>query len=379
MPLLVAVCLLPYFAFTPMATDTQPYALVVLLLFLIAHSLRTGSLPLHPITVLASVFLLVFGLPSGEIVQTVSLAMLPITIDFLSRQRSGAVVSGAKIAVVVLLVGLVLNLVAENLLEIAVSNYRSSESRGFNSFASEPSFLGLVGLSCALIFHVLRAKMVWFLAAILITLSSGSGAAIFPLGLFLAAIFLRGRRILLLPLLLLAFWWGLNYAASFENRFGSVATLLVDTPSLILTDVSFSNRLIRSLGPIYVAFENGFVPHGLSISWDVAIGGLSDEADDKVTRLSSLGSVLLYGLGFLSIPLVYLYLTRARGSLAVWTMIAYFSMANISIATPYLWLVLSIPVLLKRQSGFVHDGSRDVVLMDTASNKGSLRALGTQH
>jgi len=349
MQYVIALCLLPYIRVTPINSDTQPHAMLALAAVILVFSITTGRLKLYPISVLVSIFFLIVGVYSGETVQGISLAMLPIGIDFISRQKERKILQGAKIALVFLLVGVVVNIVAEGVLVHLVSNFRTGGSRGFNSFASEASFLGLLGLACALIFHILKAGWRWFWLSGMIVFLSGSAIVIFPFILFVVLIYVRGKKLFLVPVVIVVSILGLKFAAEFDSRFGSIARIAIQNHELVFLDVSFSNRVIRSGGPIIAAYESSFVPHGLSTELKLDLTYLSNQADYYVSRLSSPASVLIYGFGFLSLPVLFLYFYNCRGPVELWVVLLFFSIVNISTATPYLWVLYALPWILKRR------------------------------
>ena len=332
-----------------MGTDVQPYVIIGILVALSSSAVRTSRLPVYRLTLWFSVYLLAFGILTGSFFEAISLAMMPIAVDLFSRQSPQLILRGTKMAVVVLFVGLALNLATEEVLPLVVSNYRTPALRAMNSFASEASYLGLIGFTLAVIFHELRAGWGWFAAATAVVMASGSAAAILPMLTFFALTFLRGWRLVAFPVGLAVIWTGLEFAASSISRFGLLADTLLHAPGQILLDVSFSNRIMRTFGPIIAGFRDGLVPHGLTAEVITSFDMLANQANHVVVRLSNLGTVLVYGLGVLSFPLIIAYLRMVKGSLALWFGLAYLSVANLSLATPYVWLAFSIPLLMKRQ------------------------------
>lgn len=350
MKYIIAMCLLPYLKISPLNSNTQPHAMLALITAISLPIALTGKINLYPLTAVSSLFFLTFGIASGEIVQGISLAMLPIGIDFISRQDEEDIIFGAKIAIIVLLLGISLNIVAEDILSKFVSNFRSGGYRGMNSFASEASFLGLLGLACGFIFHTLDARKHWFWMSGLVTAFSGSATAIFPFVLMVLLIYIKGKKLLFYPIIIFIILIGFQYSAQTNTRFGGISRTILESPKLIFLDVSFSNRIVRSAGPIVEAYESGFYPQGFTADFEVSLAGLSDRADSTVGRLSNPASALIYGLGFLSFPFIVIYIINSRGPAEVWFILIYFSVVNISTATPYLWIIYAIPwILLRRQ------------------------------
>lgn len=178
---------------------------------------------------------------------------------------------------------------------------------------------------------------------------SGSATAVAPLLVYLALIFMRGRMLFLLPLFLWCTWLLISYIATTDTRLGALVYTVLNSPQLIFLDISLSNRIIRGAGPIIAALQDFFIPHDFSSSIKVSFDFLPPQADDTIERLSSLATILLYGLGWFSFPLIIAYFRASAFSLPLAFLVVFFSIANITFATPYLWIFLSIPMLVKRQ------------------------------
>jgi hypothetical protein len=146
-----------------------------------------------------------------------------------------------------------------------------------------------------------------------------------------------------LALLAVLYFW----IPSLDNRAGKIVRSFRDSPALVLADVSVSNRIGRAAAPVYEAVRSGLVPHRFPRDSDIpiAFGFISGLADTHVERLSSLATVLLYVFGWISLPLLVTYFFRSRAPFFVYAAIAYFSVTNISIATPYLFVLLAVPLL----------------------------------
>lgn len=343
MAFLVVLCLLPYFKVSPLGSDTQPYALLAMLLAILVESYKTKTIPFRPSTAMLSSFLFVFGLPSGEFSATISLAIVPIAIDYLSRINPKALSRGVRVSILIMLGGVALNFVAEGVTSSLISNFRSSPLRGMNSFASEPSFLGLMGFAAAIISRKIGLSWNWLILSGLVVLASGSATAILPFTIYIFLVFVKGWKLLLLPLLMVAFVSGMQFASTTDTRLGGLVKLSLQSPELILMDQSVANRVIRTAGPLMTAYQNGFVPHGLKANINIEIPGIAATADTELNRLGNLGSFLGFGLGFMSLPVIVWYLMRSKTSMDVWFALLFFSLTNLSIATPYLWIVFSLP------------------------------------
>ena len=369
MPFLVALLFLPYFKLTPMGSDTQPYVLATLLALFLYYAIRTGRLPIYPVTLVLSILFFLIGVASEEYMQGLSLAVFVVAVDFLSRQRMNDIVLGSKIAVLLLLFGAALDVAANNFVSQVVSNYRGSAQRGINSFSSEPSYLGLMGFALLIVFTVFGQNFRWILASSALVLLSASATAIIPFAIFATLTLIKGWRLALVPIFIGVLVFGLNYAAETDTRFGNLARIVLVSPELIFEDVSFSNRFIRSFGPLVVSYQNDFLPQGLSADERIEIEWVTHRADEGFWRLSNISSVLVYGLGFLCIPLIYIYLIKATAPLSVWFAVLFFSIVNLSIATPYVWLIFAIPIFLKRNKQKNIESQRHGVMLNISQKR----------
>lgn len=282
----------------------------------------------------------------GGGVNAVALYVLPLAVAYFMRVSTIDVVWACKAALILYLAGILIEVMSPELMSTLTSNWRGSGARGFKSFTAEPSYLGLIGTVLAVILMYLKQRFYWVMAAVFLTLLSGSLAAIAPLFTILAVAYIRKDGLHWLALLLLIFGVLYHLAPSMDNRIGSLISDLRESPELLLKDVSFSNRIGRAFAPIYEASAAGFVPHRFPDEFDIPIGFefISEKADQYVRRLSSLATVFLYVFGVFSFPVIMWYLYVSRAPLFIYLALIYFATTNISIATPYLYLLIAVPL-----------------------------------
>lgn len=118
-------------------------------------------LPIHYFTLFISICMFPVGLALNAGPATIPLVIAPIAIDFFSSRPGKDFIWAAKVAIVVYYIGIALNIISPDILEMLVANFRTSPLRGFNSFTSEPSYLGLVALCLTAILIALKAPRKW--------------------------------------------------------------------------------------------------------------------------------------------------------------------------------------------------------------------------
>lgn len=343
---LAGLAFLPYLRSSPFGSDTQPHFLAGLALFALAHAAQTGRLPFRADLLLLASALGLGAAALGGGATALGLFAMPLAIGLFATLRVAELGLALRGAIAVYWLGAALGALGPELLDLLTANLRLSQGRGLTSFASEPSYLGLAGLALMAGALTLGLPAGWTGAALGLVLASGSLTAIAPALLVLALAGLNRRRLPLilsggaLALAVLA----LSYGG--ESRLGRLMTVLIDAPQLLLLDVSFANRVVRGIGPLIEAWHSGLRPHRFPQEGEIRVGLslLAAGSDLHADRLSSLATVLAYVFGWLSLPLLWLYLRRARAPAFLWIAIATLAFANLSAATPYLWLLLALPL-----------------------------------
>lgn len=349
--IVILAALFPYLKTSPAGADIQPHFFLLFFVALIYQSFPMGKLPVSPTAGAFALFSGTIALVLGGGFTTLGIVTLPLAISYFRRVPRRTLLLGMKIAVIVYFIGIGLELVSDNIVQTLTSNYRTSRSRGLNSFASEPSYLGLIGLILTIGFVAFEEKRIWVALGIGLALCAQSLTAIVPLALLLVVANFGWRNVHWLLLILIAIYAFGYVIIQTDTRLGSLVSLLLYSPELLLSDVSFLNRLGRGISPLVEAWNSGFVPHRFPSEGDIAIAFEANDirVDDSIARLSSLATVMAYVFGFLSIPVIVLYFYVSRPKLFLTIAVVFIACVNISISTPYLFLLLAFPLCVRRR------------------------------
>ncbi len=189
----------------------------------------------------------------------------------------------------------------------------------------------------------------WLILSGLGVIASGLATAMLPFLIYIFLVFVKGWKLLLLPLLMVALVLGIQYVSTTDTRLGGLVRLSLQFPQLILMDRSVANRLIRTSGPMITVYQDGFMSHDLKADIDINIAGIASTPDTELNRIGNWGSFLGFGLGFISLLFIVWYAMRSKSSLDVWFALLFFSLTNLSIFTPYLRIIFSLPWIEYRQ------------------------------
>ncbi len=348
--LLILFALLPYFRSSPLATDVQPHFFLALLVYLFIFISQKRYLPLHWSSVFIGGYLGSIYFVLGGGLQSIALFLLPVSVDLLSGFSRKDMLWALKMATAILFFGIVLQLLNSPVLSILVSNQRVSIQRGFTSFTSEPSYLGILGYFISVAFLIFKAGYRWVIAAVALVVLSASATALVPLVVVFGVYFLRGWRLLFLPLGGAALYFAIGFVAQTDTRIGGLVNMALDSPALLLLDVSVSNRIIRAFGPLYAAASDFFVPHARFEQLDIGFAFTAAKADTSVSKLSNIASVFIYSFGFLILPVIWAYFRHARAPLFYWVSLLLIVLLNLSATTPYVFLAISLPVFLYKNT-----------------------------
>ena len=353
------MAMLPYLKTSPLGTDIQPHFAATLCLLIAVCMATRARAPFSDFALYLSILLGTSAWLLGGRVDAIALAIIPLAIAVFTRADRKDLVFGLKAALVCYCVGIALEVIAPTVLDALVSNRRAAYSRGFTSLASEPSYLGLIGLVFVILFMVTEQKRTWICASCGLCLASGSLTAIAPLFFIMLIRMLRPN---LAHIFIGISCMGILLAmaaAQTESRVGLLFVSVLTDPTTLLFDESVSNRIARAFTPLASAYYSGFVPHKFPAAGeiDVTFGFLADTADTQIERLSSLATILIYVYGLISLPLILGYLHIARAPLYVMIALGYLCVTNISISTPYLYLMLSLPLLVRHSSIHVQHAS----------------------
>jgi hypothetical protein len=258
-------------------------------------------------------------------------------------------------SVVIYFLGLVTQLFfGIGVLDHLVSNLRFSDTRGFTSFASEPSFLGLISLCQLLLLEVLpgkRSRYVQLLAFFNLLLCASMTVILPALVILFFYLVFHKRRYsigLLLIFLIISSVLVLKGGYGHLRLFMLIDGLLVDPMGLLSKDISAMNRLIRSFGPLYLAYLDGFNVHFFNVMENdleriVFLWGGASELE--ITRLSNAATYLVYPFGWFGLILLVtylLFLLCSTAPLYFKLAVVFYLLSNISIITPYSVLLFSI-------------------------------------
>ncbi|PIB26510.1 hypothetical protein BFP76_11415 [Amylibacter kogurei] len=343
----ILAALLPYIQTSPLGSDIQPHFYIALAGYIAFKILDDGVMPFSGSVLFVAIITGGAGIALGAGVNTLALFTFPIAIAFFARQDRGSFLWAIKCAIIIYLIGLCLEIIVPNTLHNIVSNQRSSFARGMTSFTSEPSYLGLIALAFVVALLHFHQSYFWVILSCLLALASGSLTAIAPLVVILVLANLRQDQIHIVAITLLGvavFYFAIIQT---DTRMGVLLRDVSRDFDLIWQDQSFSNRIARALAPIASAWQSGFLPHAFPTPGDIDVNFefLSATADTEIERLSSLATVMIYVFGVTSFPLIAAYILIAKARLFLIAAIAYFAVTNISISTPYLYLLLSLPLM----------------------------------
>ncbi|PCI65537.1 MAG: hypothetical protein COB26_12645 [Piscirickettsiaceae bacterium] len=367
--LLMLVSLFPYLKSSPLTSDVQAHVFIIFsVLFLVALLLGNRGRRECLLILLGGVAALLTAVLDGAMFDYIRIVffflMIYITLALLPKNLELAY-KVVAVSVVVYFLGSIAQLIlGMSVLEPFVSNLRFSDSRGLTSFASEPSFLGLVSLCQLLLLEILPGKMKRYFQFLgfLNVLFCASMTAIFPAFVILFFYIVLHKKKYFIGLLLLLFMmlgvFFLKGGYGDLRVFMLLEQLLVDPLGLLSSDLSVINRFVRSFGPLYLAIVDGFGFHFFNtldtdLNRIIILWGVNPDAE--ITRLSNIMTYLIYPYGlfglFVVVCYLFFFLLSAFPSyfkLAV----VFFLIANISIITPYVLLLLSITMQVKYYKNF---------------------------
>jgi len=356
---MLLVSMFPYLKTSPLGSDVQAHVFVVFA-GLVALTLVLGgvSWKAYALFFLGLAF---FGLTialhgrGGDYIRVLFLfLMLYVFLFFLPKNKelSFKVVS---FSVVVYFLGSIAQLVfGIDVLDDFVSNLRFSDSRGLTSFASEPSFLGLISLVQLLLLEIFpgEKKRFFQLLSFLNIVLCASMTVVFPSVMILLSYMMiyknmYGKGIVLILLLTVGVFLLKGFYS--DLRLFMLIDKVFDSPiDLLSHDLSAVNRITRSFGPLYLAYIDNFGFHYFdSLESDlyrvVVLWGLSSDAE--ITRLSNVVTYLVYPYGWFGggVVLFYvLFLIYSSTPFYLKAAVLFFIVANVSVITPYAVLLFSL-------------------------------------
>lgn len=340
-----------------MGSDTQPHFALALIFSVLFFLLMTWKLISYKWVVLGGIYAIIAAALGGMVTDVAAILLLFLSAGYFVRELPKHMDLAArllKLSIAVYFGVAILQYFGFHGFDAVVTNVRSGEARGVTSLASEPSFFGLLSLAIVIMLEVIADpnRRKFQLIGLLCVLLSGSMAALVPamaviMAFMLGKYKLSGAVVSLVIAVLLLF-----LVSNYTDRASKLVLGLISDPDLVLADVSLINRVTRSFGLLYVATQDWFVPHGfteISQSADVLYSAGATILSGEIERLNNVGSIFVYGFGLFSIPLlVMMFNSRNKMSFPLYLIVAlfFYVTALVSIATPYVVLILISPYLV---------------------------------
>ncbi len=322
----VVAAIFPYIKGIP-GLDTQPWALGFASLIVILRFGAIGLAPIHfGLGLMGMAAIGMFMLEGGGfgsaryLIGYLSLPIFALAAAFVAGLDAKRMARLIDIGILVwIAVGLLQRFVSHDAFAFLISAGRSSQERGVNGLAPEPTFYAtmvmllvlwraLLGLRA---WHILALAIVTFILAsssqIVLVILAACGVAVVTL--------LPSRRYwwvsLSVPFLVLAIGYAVTELTK-DTRLGHLATLAISRPEAILqTDASINERLLHIVASIVAIKANSFLPVGLlTEQWTIHVNRVAKmfpdifffyETSDRI--LSALGA-MIYQMGFLILPTV---------------------------------------------------------------------------
>ena len=359
--ILFIAAFLPYIKTSPMGTDVQPHFMFLLFLYFLLHMAQTRSVPISYVSLSLSFFMFSFAVAAGSVVTAAALMSIPPTIAVTRRFPEREIVIAAKCATMIYIIGVPLEIIAPDFLNSVLPRFDGNSIRGFKSFATEPSYLGLAGVALTTVLLHFRQNIFWIALSSSVVIVSQSLTALAPLALILVFGMFRFNRLHYFLLTGTVLYFLFQFLASLEGtRIAFLLNTFLTYPELLLQDGSVSNRIARAVVPLKTAAEDFLIPHRFPEPWDLPVTYtfLSPWTDMYVERLSSFGIVLIYIFGIFSLPLFVGYIAQIRARPFLMIALFYFIFTLISMATPYASIIIALPLRDKRRMLFLKGGGR---------------------
>lgn len=335
---------LPFFRVLPDSSDVQPYPLLLLLpVLLLGSRERTISLVFLAVVLLnAAMAVLLYAWIGTDFFILLSVFYFCVFLTFAYLRITDIqkhLEIAIKIAAVTYAVGTILQALGFDLSHV-VTNFRTDDDRGFNSFTSEPSYLGLMSsmmIATRLIYN--RKIDVFYFLIYFNLLSSASMAAILTfLALVPLQVLTTYRREPIKILLIYAFLFASIWAVlGMTSRVNVSVDRVVESPGIesLFADISIANRFARGILPLWIGLRDIWTPNGFTGSRkldDLLETDWSDYGMFTRDRAGSPIGLLVYEIG---VPAVILFLTLFVLSLRIAiAQCAFFCALSISLLSP---------------------------------------------
>ncbi len=330
--------LFPYIGYFPLPIDTQPYALIIGVIYLVLKSyvgLQIPKLTSYLIVpIIVSVLLGINNLTTAAMRSIIG--YISVFVFFLSAYNLlknpkiyNIFLLTLKCSVVIWLTGGVIELVVGNgVWSPLLNNLRpgGGAGRGGNSFAPEPTYWGMHCIFLMII-NNLTVKNKYIEIALIVQiliLSRSSMAVMFIMiiyGIELVKVISFGKLIKYLALILIFVEIAVNYFS--ETRISTLISYVINNPlKLINSDVSINSRIGHVIFSLIGAFDSWFIPRGYdnfgnyltlklqNIDWYVWLADFGHE--ERI--MSGIGGAI-FELGIFGVAyVVFIYMVGTQGS-----------------------------------------------------------------
>ena len=305
----------PYINIFQLPTDTQPNAIVFLILLLLTYKklkLDVKDYWLIGLSFVGIVISLINGINLNTMRSLYGYITIPIIIIISSNINYKKYFSKKLLYAIVwtwLLVAVVQYFGDKSFLTFLISNSRTTDDRGVTSLAAEPSYYGIV-LIFIYLFNLMsyNCKKIKFLIAFQVIFLAQSFMTMFYfLGLVSLDLFFNlniKRKIIAIFLAVGGCVFVFQIINSSENRiFHLIDTLLNDGPRLLFFyDASANERLAHIYISFKGCFDNYFLPNGFS-AWEKYYIETANNSSffwftRKSTRIMSTYGGMLFEVGF---------------------------------------------------------------------------------
>lgn len=328
--LLYFFCAFPFLSIFPFPSDTQPYALLIAVVYLLLRKRvripRNFYLPLAMLAVIVAWFVLTLLVePVSEwlmlfrkVYNYITVMVIPLAVYNSFQYTNGLKEKWIKGFILAwLVVGVVQSYIYPNFLGFLVPNFRTSATRGVPGLASEPSFYGyMMVFFCVLAsrFKSEKERYIYIAICVLqVIFLAESSVAIVYLLVFLSVLVIKwilhfykmSPTRFLSTIVLVALSGALLYMLAkvyVRNNAGSrlvqLSRKLISNIGSMRTledvyrvDVSVGQRVNAIYTSVKVSAENFFMPHGFVYT-------------DFSGRIMSAYGTALYEFGFIGIYLI---------------------------------------------------------------------------
>ena len=304
--------LFPYLSIVPIATDTQPYAVIfAVLIFLMGRGVAL-PLPIWTLFVVLVVAIIVY-LATGatfnglrSLVGYASVFLISAGVLILASHRIRLSDRMLDVAVYIwFVVGAVQRFASPDFLAFILARSTTTESRGVTSLAVEPSAYATMMLFILMIYFIRGRERSWpailCLVQILLLAQSALGIlfVLLAVGLYmLLRLSAPAAMIALLVLAGISFFLFVNAENIFSGtRVGGLLIVLTTRPELLFVlDESVAARVSNIFYSVNGAFEDWLVPHGFD-GWTVYVQQQEQIYRDIFIKRGLSGDRIMSGYG----------------------------------------------------------------------------------